>query len=667
MIKHLKILQILLLAFTLVQTSFHKEIYGSTIKTQTNKDSLIVKSGKLEVSFIIKGKKKGKKTEQIKSYIRSLKYGQKEFINQNNPIYIRSFGSPLRDGKPVITRKAVKKLGHSYTVKVKEKKDYVEVIYSEEPRKAWPLSTQIGWIVKKGEPGIYYYVTLHHSKEMEDVKISQHRMSIRLTPDIFQKAYIEKDRIYDIIPDKMFENSKQIMDATYLLANGRAVTKYEWSTRKEDQRFYGFSGRDTGIWHHFPSMEYINAGPNKQSNTEHHTYPGLIILNVMTSAHYGSTTPVFTGEFSKMYGPFFLHLTDKKDFKKNLAVAEAKQKKLEKEWPFKWFKHPYYKDERGTVTGRVIVNHRTADNALILLTTEKASNMTGTMDHGQKYMYWARTKKDGSFRIDKIVPDDYYLHCTYTNSFEDYKMGPIKIRANKNLNLKTLKFQDKRKGKLIWQIGIPDRDSTEFAGAGNNRFRPFLGRLRLKDRYNGDNPIFTVGKSDYKEDFYFIQPLQLVTLQDYINLVLDIPGADHSAFTNVPSRKIVFNMDKVQKGKYTFTLGLASQCGPDIIIRINHKIIGEYHSNFRGNAEYRSGSYGRPFVLYFEFDSEILKQGKNLLQIDHKEGWKLLKTPKNEKRVVNKYFMYGKKPRIWNSIIYDALKLEYDVRSVKKK
>jgi rhamnogalacturonan endolyase len=227
------------------------------------------------------------------------------------------------------------------------------VVFSEEARPKWPVSTEQGFVFRKGEPGFYYYLSYRHPADMPDVLLQQTRMTFRVKEGLFHKAYIDRDRIYDVVPLEEWEGHVSVMDSTYMLTDGRIIRKYTWSTRKENQRFYGFAGEEAGVWHLFPSMEHVNGGANKQSNTIQHSPEGPIVLNVMSSSHYGAEMTRVSGEWSKLYGPFFVMVTDEKGWQKNLAAAEENQREMVARWPFAWFETLCTPESAGSCKARL--------------------------------------------------------------------------------------------------------------------------------------------------------------------------------------------------------------------------------------------------------------------------------------------------------------------------
>ena len=590
-------------------------------------------------------------SKKLMGRITSIQFAGKNYLNSKGT-YIRSFGMPMKDGQPMLDKKEAKKIVHKWSHKIIREKDYTEIRFSEKATQAYPMSTDIGWIFKHGEPGIYYYLSYHHPENFPDMQLQQTRMSIMVPTNAFQKARIADDRIYDVVPIGKWQGYRQIMDATYLLKNEQIITKYSWSTRKEKQRFYGYAGRGMGIFQHFGSMEHVNGGANKQSNTAHHTPDGPIILNVMSSSHYGAGMTDIKGEWKKLYGPFLLSFANKTSWQENVATAEKKQAKLEKAWPLRWFKHPQYAIDRGQLKGSVRINAKPAANALVLLSPQKAENMSESLNHGLGYMYWARTDAQGNFSIAKIVPGHYYATINQPGVFGDFHTSldkPYAVKVGQTKDIGQLEFTEKTFGKLLWKIGTPDRDSAEFRGAQDNGFRPYGGLWKLKEINGGDHPVFKVGVSDPAKDFYYAHPISGNSLQDYIDLALNKPKTDYRAFTQSPKRIIEFKLPTQPKGEYLLTIALAGNRDSTIRLLLNGKHVEDFQIPWEGGGGVRSGSYGRSGEWRVLLPSKQLKKGVNRIQIQHKKGL-VLKKKTSLKGPINSAFLY------------DAIKLEHKAR-----
>ena len=76
----------------------------------------------------------------------------------------------------------------------------------------------------------------------------------------------------------------------------------------------------------------------------------------------------------------------------------------------------------------------------------------------------------------------------------------ITIEPGKHLNLGELKWTPLRKGRSIWDIGIPNRNGSEFFMADKRRDPEIsLAYARLFP----DDITYVVGQSDFSKDWFF--------------------------------------------------------------------------------------------------------------------------------------------------------------------
>jgi rhamnogalacturonan endolyase len=160
------------------------------------------------------------------------------------------------------------------------------------------------------------------------------------------------------------------------------IPAYGWSSTKDH----------VGIWFINPTIEYLSGGASKQELVCHfgdNANPTPIILDYWRGTHYsgGASCNMNAGEeWSKVIGPIFVYVNSLSDFQTpttaDLATLAAtagnptvptawkengtalwqdalSQAKTEKnKWPYDWVNGVDYphKDERGGVTGQIVLN-----------------------------------------------------------------------------------------------------------------------------------------------------------------------------------------------------------------------------------------------------------------------------------------------------------------------
>lgn len=204
----------------------------------------------------------------------SIEYKGKECLK--SPAYLQTFGTLWGDdGKMNRVTRSRKRLRHKYSCLFQEIEDAFYYTATEKAREEWPLNTKIGWIIKKGEPGLYYYVSYQHQKGYPVVSLEQNRMSLCISDAFAEpptKVFVDYQNncIFDVISLKQrlkwYKQGKikSIMDATALYPDGSICTKYQWQAYKENESFYGFANNKLGLWQLIPSVEAVNNGPLRQ-------------------------------------------------------------------------------------------------------------------------------------------------------------------------------------------------------------------------------------------------------------------------------------------------------------------------------------------------------------------------------------------------------------------
>lgn len=297
--------------------------------------------------------------------------------------------------------------------------------------------------------------------------------------------------------------------------------------------------------------------------------PDPILLDYWHSGHYaGANTPLKAGEaWHKVIGPIFVYVnaldhpaaTTEAEIKTladtagNPTVpaswtananalwqdALAQAKKQNAAWPYDWVKDVGYTpaDQRGTVVGRLVLDDplapagsaKTLPHLVVGLTqtddgpeawtrgavmpgqnaaafVEQAKALHSGPDayrHDARfYQFFNDGKPDGSFAITKVRPGTYMLHAYADGVLGDYWQAHVTVEAGKTLDLGTLDWKPVRYGRQLWEIGYPNRAASEFFKGD----QAWLWGWNLRYALLFPNDVtYTVGKSDWKRDWFFEQ------------------------------------------------------------------------------------------------------------------------------------------------------------------
>ncbi|PHT37394.1 hypothetical protein T459_35674, partial [Capsicum annuum] len=135
------------------------------------------------------------------------------------------------------------------------------------------------------------------------------------------------------------------------------------------------------------------------------------------------------------------------------------------------------------------------------------------------YQFWTRADEEGKYVISNIRAGDYNLYAFVPGFIGDYKCDTIiTITSGCSIEMDDLVFEPPRNGPTLWEIGIPDRSAREFYIPDPDpkyvnklfinhpdRFRQYGLWERYADLYPNGDIVFTIGESDYKKDWFFVQ------------------------------------------------------------------------------------------------------------------------------------------------------------------
>jgi rhamnogalacturonan endolyase len=438
-----------------------------------------------------------------------------------------------------------------------------------------------------------------------------------------------------------------------------------------------------GVYFMNPSSEYIGGGAEKLDLIDHLQ---STILDYWTSGHYagGAGNHIPHGEdWKHVVGPIFVYfnrLADPKDpaqadldkltatsgsgmpavprvwHDNALALWEdavAKSKQVKAAWPYNWVEGVDYphKDGRATVTGQLVLNDpqaakKTLPHLTIGLAHPDYINPSGgfqqragngnvvTWAHdGNYYQFWADGSEDGRFTIPNVRPGTYTLHAFADGVLGEYAKANITVEAGKPLNLGKLDWQPVRYGKQIWEIGYPDRTGDKFfKGDGDNYWLWGWG-LRYSGLFPNDI-TYTIGKSDYRKDWFF-QEVPHSETTAWLNPAAKDPYNQRFGWVAIPATRndpwpqwgrgrattwtVKFNMAKASQGSGILRIALAGADGGNgstpsapgsLNIGVNGQAVGTIHPVATNALRYNTNK-GVWYQYVQKFDAALLKAGEN--------------------------------------------------------
>ncbi|KAF3671380.1 putative oligopeptide transporter 4-like [Capsicum annuum] len=497
------------------------------------------------------------------------------------------------------------------------------------------------FIMLKGSSGFYSYAIYEHLEGWPGFNLDETRIAFKLRKDKFHyMAMADNRQRYMPLPDDRLPDRGQPLayPEAVLLVNpiepefkGEVDDKYQYSSEDKDLKVHGWICMDPslGFWIIVPSDEFRSGGPLKQNLTSH---VGPTALSVFLSAHYAGEdlVPKFgQGEpWKKVFGPVFIYLNSVTSGEDPLTLWEDAKKQMLTEvqsWPYSF---PCSEDfpsssHRGNISGRMLVLDRyfkddkiPASGAYVGLAPpgEAGSWQRECKD----YQFWTRADEEGKYVISNIRAGDYNLYAFVPGFIGDYKCDTIiTITSGCSIEMDDLVFEPPRSGPTLWEIGIPDRSAREFYIPDPDpkyvnklfinhpdRFRQYGLWERYADLYPNGDIVFTIGESDYKKDWFFVQVTRKKDEKTYQGTTWQIK----------------FKLENINQDEiYTLRLALASAAQAELQVRVNDSSTNTplFSSGVIGkdNAIARHGIHGLYWLFNVNLQGSVLIEGENTIYL----------------------------------------------------
>ncbi len=411
---------------------------------------------------------------------------------------------------------------------------------------------EIRYALGRGESGVYTYAIFSHPAAYGAMGVGESRYIMRVNQD-FNWLSVDADRNMLACGPRDWGTGVVIhAKEQRLMSQGpyknSVEHKYSYNAIQYKIPAYGWSDTKDhiGVWFINPTIEYLSGGASKQELVCHfgdNDNPDPIILDYWRGTHYagGASCNINAGEeWSKVVGPIFIYVNSLASFKTpsqaeldtlaatagnptvpaawkdnqtalwQNALAQAKVETAN--WPYDWVTGVDYphKNERGTVTGQLVLNDPLAPapmKAFTHVTVGLAHPDYGRVtwvNDAKFYEFWNDGSADGKFTLTNVRPGNYTLHAFADGVLGEFAQADITVKAGQSTDLGKLDWKPIRYGKQVWDIGYPDRTGGKFfKGDGDNYWLWGWG-LRYPLLFPNDI-TYTIGKSDYHKDWFFQQ------------------------------------------------------------------------------------------------------------------------------------------------------------------
>ena len=401
-------------------------------------------------------------------------------------------------------------------------------------------------------------------------------------------------------------------------ADHYAGDKYVYTAVQSENPAFGWSSTTDSIGFYIlnPSMEYMSGGPTKVEFMGHRdTNPvaAPCVLNYWRSSHYGGAeVAVAEGErWEKVIGPFVIYLNSGSDHAGLYADARAKAAEEAAKWPYEWVSADAYapSSERAEVSGRIVLNDSFGPGNFSVLHVGLTAPDAFWQRDAKHYQFWTLGSPDGSFIIPNVREGNYTLVAFADGVLGEFARTGISVEAGKPLDLGKLEWTPVRKGRPVFEIGVPNRNGSEFR-LGDS-FRDPEVVLKYAELFP-DDVHFTAGESDFSRDWPYLHVPHSEGKAE-VRPFFGLSGSGRAT-----PYTIDFNLDSepAEGAVATLRLAICGTAAEKLLVSVNGKAAGELKlKQTRDGIITRHGSHGIWYETEFPFDGSLLHAGENSLTL----------------------------------------------------
>jgi rhamnogalacturonan endolyase len=260
-----------------------------------------------------------------------------------------------------------------------------------------------------------------------------------------------------------------------------------------------------------------------------------------------------------------------------------------------------------------------------------------TWDHdADYYQFWSEGDDDGQFTIPNVRPGTYTLHAFADGVLGEFAQTDITVGAGSSVDLGNLNWKPVRYGKQVWEIGYPDRTGGKFFKGDGANYWLWGWDLRYALLFPNDL-TYTIGKSDYRKDWFFEQVPHSETTA-WLNPDAKDPANQRFGWVKAEAQStyppsdqmgpwriygrgrattwtIKFNYDQAGQGRAALRVALAgADGGGGLAVAVNGTKVGVIRTVATNALRYNTDKgIWREYAQMF--DAGLLKPGENEIQL----------------------------------------------------
>jgi rhamnogalacturonan endolyase len=497
---------------------------------------------------------------------------------------------------------------------------------------------EIRYTLGREDHGIYTYAIFSHPASYPATSVGESRFGMKLNGGIFDWLSVDARHNEKMPTGSDWDhgiqmNMKEARRLTTGAMAGRVEHKYDYTADQFDAPAIGWSSttKHLGIFLINPSQEFLSGGPTKMELTGHlddGQGGDPTILDYWRSTHYGgSTLDLASGEdWAKVIGPILIYTNSGPTPQAIFSDALHEAAQQASRWPFDWVQDPHYASasQRASVSGRLLIHNPDSPHVgrtLVGLVASGQPKGAWQVD-AKHYQFWVDATPDGSFTIPNVRPGTYTLTAIADGIFGELQGPEVTIAAGHPASLGNIAWDPIHYGQTLWEIGIPNRSGSEFfMGDQYNHWAMYLLYAKLFPH----DVQYTIGKSDFKKDWYFEQ----------VPHASQVAGAEGM---NGPDTtwSIHFNTDGPTRGNAILRAGICGVGARHVFVFVNGKAAGDLAPLLYNATINRDGIQGTWSEHDVVFPASMLHKGDNEIALRIPGG------------------------NVTSGIIYDDLRLELD-------